>query len=107
MPFVQQIIPSEQRIFNVRGQIPVNQPKRPNVFKKWIVTAITQNQPAKWRWLMSGSLANGLAIPLTCDQKRMERTMFLPTPKLTIASSSFEKSLGFSCKPRMALGSHV
>jgi len=33
--------------------------------------------------------------------------MFLPTPKLTIALSSFEKSLGFPCNPRMVFGSHV
>ena len=33
-------------------------------------------------------------MPETSDQKRMDRTMFLPTPSSTMASSSFMKRSG-------------
>src|ERR1700730_11303555 len=45
--------------------------------------------------------------PAACDQKRIARTMFLPTPKSTIASSSSENSFGFFRTPRTAFGSQA
>src|SRR6202041_3455149 len=48
-----------------------------------------------------------LVIPVASDQNRMDRTMFLPTPRSTIAFSSSANSLESASSPRTALGNHV
>jgi hypothetical protein len=53
------------------------------------------------------ALRQPVAIPAAWTQKRMLRTMFLPTPSVTIAASSSENSIGFEAMPRTALGSQV
>jgi hypothetical protein len=47
------------RVFNGRGQIPVNQPERPNVFEKRIESSVTKHKQTKrrvWNFLRSQRL---------------------------------------------------
>jgi hypothetical protein len=51
--------------------------------------------------------SGGIVTSEASAQKRMARTMFLPTPSRTIAVSSSVKRAGFSRRLRTAFGSHV
>ena len=84
--------------------LPVEQPKCADVFKKRIEATSAKIACPKPVGLSVLS-ARGAATPITSTQKRIDRTIFLPTPDLTMACSSSRNAAG-SCSMARARGSH-
>lgn len=72
-------------------KVPTDQPECANIFEKRIKTIL--GKIAFPKLVTENFPLTDSATPATCTQNRIARTIFLPTPSLTIAFSSSAKSL--------------